>query len=42
MTTTDPQFELLTQVDEHNKVIDPITRGIAHNTTVYFIEQYTY
>lgn len=30
--TTDPQNELLIQVDEHNKVIGGISRGVAHST----------
>lgn len=36
MTTTDPQYELLTQVDKQNKVIGPIKRGVAHNTPGIF------
>lgn len=32
MNTTDPQSELLTEVDKNNKVIGPIERGIAHNS----------
>ncbi|MBI2464804.1 NUDIX domain-containing protein [Candidatus Shapirobacteria bacterium] len=32
MITTDPQEELLTQVDEHNQIIGSITRGSAHST----------
>jgi isopentenyldiphosphate isomerase len=41
--TTDPQDELLTQVDENNNVIGPIKRKIAHETpgivyrTVYIL-----
>jgi isopentenyldiphosphate isomerase len=31
--TTDPQDELLTEVDENNKVIGPIPRGIAHKSS---------
>jgi isopentenyldiphosphate isomerase len=30
MITTDPQEELLTQVDEHNKIIGSISRAVAH------------
>lgn len=30
--TTDPQEELLTQVDENNKIIGPIGRKLAHET----------
>jgi len=29
-STTDPQNELLTEVDSNNKVIGPIPRGVAH------------
>lgn len=41
--TTDPQNELLTEVDDNNKVIGSIPRGIAHNSpkkfyrTIYII-----
>jgi isopentenyldiphosphate isomerase len=31
-TTTDPQDELLTEVDEHDHVIGAIPRGIAHRS----------
>jgi isopentenyldiphosphate isomerase len=34
--TTDPQGELLTQVDENNKVIGSIPRGEAHGTPGIF------
>jgi len=34
--TTDPQEELLTQVDENNKVLGPIGRGLAHSTRGIF------
>ena len=34
--TTDPQDELLTQVDSKNKVIGPIPRGIAHKSPDIF------
>lgn len=35
--TSDPQAELLTQVDEHNQIIGSIGRGEAHNTNgVYY------
>lgn len=34
--TTDPQGELLTQVDEHNNVIGSIGRGVAHETPGIF------
>ena len=35
--TTDPQGELLTQVDEHNQIIGSINRGAAHETPgVYY------
>jgi isopentenyldiphosphate isomerase len=43
MKTTDPQQELLTEVDKKNKVIGSIKRGIAHNSpdkiyrTIYII-----
>ena len=36
MSTTDPQDELLTQVDKHNKVIGPIARGEAHSGGFYY------
>jgi isopentenyldiphosphate isomerase len=36
-TTTDPQGELITQVDEHNQIIGSISRGRAHETPgVYY------
>lgn len=36
-TTTDPQDELLTQVDQNNQVIGSISRKIAHNNpNVYY------
>lgn len=34
--TTDPQRELLTQVDQHNQVLGPIERGRAHSSGVYY------
>jgi len=34
--TTDPQGELLTQVDENNKVIGSISRKVAHETPGVF------
>lgn len=34
--TTDPQNELLTEVDEANKVIGPIPRGVAHQSGKYY------
>jgi isopentenyldiphosphate isomerase len=36
MNTTDPQEELLTQVDEHNQVVGSISRGTAHTTSGVF------
>lgn len=34
--TTDPQDELLTEVDQNNQVIGPIPRGQAHQSGVYY------
>ncbi len=36
MPTTDPQAELLTEVDAHNQVIGPIARGLAHTSGKYY------
>ena len=36
VNTTDPQGELLTRVDEYNKIIGSISRGAAHETPGVF------
>jgi isopentenyldiphosphate isomerase len=36
VTTTDPQDEQLIQVDERNKIVGPVSRGVAHDTIGIF------